>query len=131
MGKRRAQIKIERQASIAASEVHLDTLDQTGLGFNRDGIAGVKGLDCGDLFVCPIALGRLVGESQAVGKQHRVLSHILTGVEILGKQARRHHQGRADVREALAGGAVDRELAGRVERGDARQVLDRVGVFRI
>ena len=50
-----------------------------GLGFEAKGeIRGcdIVALDRGDLFVCPIALGRLVGESQAVGKQHRVLSHI-------------------------------------------------------
>ena len=127
----RAQIKLKRQTSVATDKVHFVALNQHALDFTRDAVTGVEGLDGGDLLVGPIAFGRLVGESDAIREQHRVQGDVLARVEILGKQPRRHHQGRADVREAFAGGTVDRELAGRIERRDARQVLDRVGVFGV
>ena len=131
MGQGRAQIKLDRQAPGATDKVHFVALNQHALDFTRDAITGVEGFDGGDLLVGPIALGRLVGESDAIRQQYRVLGDVLARVEILGKQPRRHHQGRADVREAFAGGTVDREFAGRIKRRDAGQVLDRVRVFGV
>ena len=60
-------------------------LNQHGLDVTRNAVAGVERLDCGDLFVRPVALGRLVGESDAIRQQYRVLGDVLTSVEILGK----------------------------------------------
>ena len=85
MGQGRAQIKLERQAAVAADKVHFIALNQHALDFTRDAVTGVEGLDGGDLLVGPIALGRLFGKSKPVGKQHRVLGDVLARVEILGK----------------------------------------------
>ena len=60
-----------------------------------------------------------------------MLGDVLTSVEVLREKARRHHQSRTDVRKAFARGTIDRKLASRVERRDAGQILDRVGVFGI
>jgi len=55
----------------------------------------------------------------------------LGGVEILGHQRRRHHEGLPGVGEALAGGAVHRKLPGRVERGQASEITDGERVFGV
>ena len=56
---------------------------------------------------------------------------LLRRVEVLRDQRRRHHQRVAGVGEPFARRAVDGELAGRVERVDAGQVAERVGVFGV
>ncbi len=55
----------------------------------------------------------------------------LARVEVLGRQRGRHHQRLAGVAEALAGRAVDREFAHRIEGLDRGQVAYGVGVLGV
>ena len=56
---------------------------------------------------------------------------LLGSVEILVDHLRRHHQCLPDVREAFAGGAVDRKLLAGIERRHAREIAEASGVFSV
>ena len=57
--------------------------------------------------------------------------HGLRGVEIFGHERRRHDERLARIRETFARAAVGRKLVGGIERVDAGEVADRVGVFGV
>ena len=57
--------------------------------------------------------------------------HLLRRFEVLRQQRRRHDQCRTHIGEAFARRAIDRELAGRIERRHSGQITERVGEFVI
>ena len=71
------------------------------------------------------------GKAEAIRQQHRVARDFLGRIEILGEQRRRHHQRRARIREAFAGGTISGKLARGIERFHAREIAHRVSVFHI
>ena len=90
----------------------------------RVGVPGVEGAEPGGALVGPVASGLTGREAEAVGQQHGVVGHVLRGVQVLREQRRGDVRQRlGGVREALAGGPVGGELAGRPQV-DAGRVAD-------
>ena len=81
-------------------------------------------------FIRPVPLRGELREANSIREQHRMTSDLFAGIEILRQQRRRHRKRIASVCKTLARGTVGGEFASRIEV-HARQITDRVGVFRI
>ena len=64
-------------------------------------------------------------------REDSVTRDVLRRIEILREQRGRHHQRRACIRKTFASGAIDREFLRWIERLDAGQIAQRVGVFHV
>ena len=122
-GERRGQARHQRRPP-AGIGIEGDPLEVDARRPRIHGVARVDVTDAGEGLLGPVALRRRRAEADAVGREHRMGGDLLGGVEILVDHLRRHHQRLPDVREALAGGAVDRKLLPRIERGDTGEIAE-------
>ena len=91
----------------------------------------VKPTDAGERLVGPVATRVAGGKPESIRQEHGMTGHGLRGVKVFGHERRRHDERLARVRKTFARAAVGRKLLGRIERIDAGEVADRVGVFGV
>ena len=91
----------------------------------------IKLANAGEGLVGPVAPRVALRKPEAVRQQHGMRRHGLRGVEILGHQCRRHHERLSRVRKSFACAAIGRKLPRRIERVDAGEIVDAVGVFGV
>ena len=118
------------------AKVEPDPLPNDCLGCRRGGVEwlrepAVEPADAGERLVGPVAPRVAGGKPEAVGQEHGMPGHGLRGVEVFGHERRRHDERLARVRKAFARAAVGWKLFRGIERVDAGEIADRVGVFGV
>ena len=129
-GERRGQAGHQRRPA-AGVGIEGDPLEIDARRPRIHGVASVDVTDAGEGLLCPVALRRRWAEADSVGREDRMGGDLLGSVEILVDHLRGHHERLSDVREALAGGTVDRKLLAGIERRHAREIAEAGGVFSV
>ena len=123
------EISRQRQSSVARARVELDALRDGRARVARGRVFRVDRPDPRQGLPGPV-LGRIARrKTNPVRQQDEVIRHLLRRVEILCEQRRRHHQRRPRIREALPRRAIHGKLPRRIERIDAGEIAQGVGVF--
>ena len=125
------EIPREWQTPAARAGVEFDALSFGLGGLGSGGVTCVDGADACQSLIRPILRRGAGGPAHALRGEDRVTRNVFRRIEIFRQQRRRHHERRTRIGKTFASRAIDRKLLRRIERLDAREIPQRVGVFHV